>query len=326
LRTQNPAGDPIISVAREKGTGRVLGFEFHVPMRISWSGRECPALVGMNVVVARAYRRQNIFEAMQVMALEEDRKRGYHFFCAFPNTRSLSALIKWNYSIVTPVPLVVRPLDIVTLTKTYVNSWLLQWGVNLGWKIAGATVWRERCPTQNDPSLSIVEDTEFDESYDRFWEQIKTKYDLIFVRDRAFLQWRFRDIPLRTYQVLSARQDTRLLGYVVTRQAEIRGIACGLIVDFLVVPGERGDYVGLRLLHEAMQRFRQAQLPLSGGLILPHTQEFSIMQRAGHIPCPRRFAPQPFHLATRGLSEHIPFNVLTRPEGWYLSIADHDAA
>jgi predicted N-acetyltransferase YhbS len=323
--TRNPAEKPIIPVARENGTGKVVGFAFFVPVRISWSGQERSALIGMNFLVDQAYRRQKITETMHTMQVEESKKRGCTFIYGFPNARLLPGLKKWSYRAVTRIPLVVRPLDIDTLTKAHINNTFLR-AVDLGWKIGAVTIWRERRPAQNSPSPSIMEDGEFDESYDRFWERIKTKYDLMLVRDRTFLQWRFRDIPYRTYRVLSARQGPDILGYIVLREAEIRDTPCGLIVDFLVVPSEQGNEVGLRLLQEATEQFRQAQLPLSGGLMLPHTQEYSIMRRAGYLPCPERFAPQAFHLVTRSLSESIPSNLLTQDEAWYVSIADHDAA
>lgn len=326
LRTRNPAGEPIIPVAREKGTGKVVGFGLTLPMRISWSGQQHLALIGMNTLVDQAYRRRGIGQAMETMEFKEGEKSGYVFLYGFPNAHLLPVLKKRSHRAVTRIPLVIRPLDIATLTKARIKSPFLQWAVNLGWKIGAVTIWRERRRAQNSLSPSIMEDGEFDGSYDRFWERIKTKYDLMLVRDRTFLQWRFRDIPHRTYRVLSARQGPDILGYIVLREAEIRGTPCGLIVDFLVVPGGQGNGVGLRLLHQATEQFRQAHLPLSGGLMLPHTQEFSIMRWAGYLPSPQRFAPQSFHLATRNLSDSIPSNLLTRAEAWYVSIADHDAA
>lgn len=322
---KNPMGPPIIPVARERDTGRVVGFAMFIPVRVSWAGEERRALIGYNMVVDPAYRRQGIQTKVTAMGPELGGKRGYHFFYVFPNPTSLLGLIKLGFHVVSQIPLVIRPLDIAALTESHVSKPLLRWGVSLGWKVAGSTIWREWRPSQNHLSLSIVEDTEFDDSYDHFWEQVKTKNELMLIRDRAFLQWRFHDIPIRRYEVLSARQGTEIVGYVVLRRADIRGTMAGLIADFLVLPGRRGDQAGLRLLHEALQRFKQAELPLSGGLMLPHTHEYAIMRRVGYLRAPQRLAPQPFHLVLKSISSGTPPSVLTRPEAWYMSIADHDA-
>jgi predicted N-acetyltransferase YhbS len=216
LQTQNPMGSPILPRAREKETGKVVGFSMFIPMRVSWSGEERPALIGFNLVVALAYRRQGIHEMMAAAGTEEGKKRGYH---------------------------------------------------------------------------------------DRFWEQVKTKYDLMLVRDRTFLQWRFHEIPCRSYQVLSARQGTEIVGYIVLRQTDVRGTKTGLIADFLVLPGEHGNQAGLRLLYEALQCFRQARLPLTGALMLPHTQEYAVMRQAGYLRaaavCAAAVSPGPQGLVPR---------------------------
>jgi L-amino acid N-acyltransferase YncA len=162
------------------------------------------------------------------------------------------------------------------------------------------------------------------ENYPRL-AQVKAKYDLMVVRDRAFLQWRFRDIPTRQYQTLSARQDGQILGYVVLRQAEVRATLTGMIADFLILPGERGELAGRYLLHEALERFKRAKVPLTGGLMLPHTQEYALMRRAGFLSAPRRFAPQNFHLFVRSYCDEPALDVLVRAQSWYVSIADHDA-
>jgi predicted N-acetyltransferase YhbS len=324
LRAQNPAGEAIVLVAREKETGRPVGFCMFVPMRISWRGDERLATVGMNLLVAPAFRRQRIYCSLQDAGLKECQRRGSDFFYVFPNAKSLAGLAKWDFHIVCQVPLVVRPLDIAVLTETHIRSRLLQWVANLGWQFAAASIWRQ-CPSRNGTSLRISEDVELDEEYDRFWKQVKDKYDLMLIRDRTFLKWRFLDIPSRSYQVLSARQGTEIVGYIVLRQADIRGSSAGLIADLVVLDGERGTRAGLYLLGEVLGRFRRAQVPISGGIFLPHAQEYAIMRQAGHLRAPRRFAPQSFHLVVKNLSDGIPSSALVRPEGWYVSIADHDA-
>jgi hypothetical protein len=285
-------------------------------------------MLGFDIVVAKAYRRQGIHTTLVAQSEEDTRKAGYRFVSVFPNQKSMPQLVRSDkHHLVSQVPLIIRPLDVRKLTEKYVGSRPLRWGVNLGWDVGSRTLWRERhAPNgRGHPSLSIVEDNELDESYDRFWDQVKTKYDVFLVRDRAFLQWRFVDIPTREYQILSARQDSRIWGYVVLRQADIRGTMSGLIADFLVLPGEQGDRAGHQLLNEAMRRFKHAKLALTGGLMLPHTQEYAIMRRAGYLRAPDRFAPQPFHLFVRPYIDDPPLDMLTRPESWYVSIADHDA-
>jgi predicted N-acetyltransferase YhbS len=313
-------------IVKEKATGRVITSGTSVAARASWEGQEVAALLGFNIVVAPEYRRQGIHTAFTKQTGEDIQRVGYSFILIFPNPKSMPQLARSDhYHLVSEVPLLIRPLDMHQLTEATITNPLVRWGIDLGWQVAGRTVWREQQPSREGLAMSISEDTVLDNSYDVFWGQIKTKYDLMLIRDRAFLQWRFHDIPTREYQVLSARKNGQILGYVVLRQATVRATPTGLIADLMVLPGPIGDEAGLRLLHTALQRFKRAQVPLAGGLMLPHTQECRIMRRAGFMRAPQRFAPQSFHLFLRSYSDKPPLSVLTRPESWYVSIADHDA-
>lgn len=321
---QNPKGQPIFPVAREKPSGKVVGFGPMIPIALCASGIEHPVITGYNIVVAAEYRRQGVFTAMVTAATEEAQKQGYHFLYVFPNPLSLKGALKLGFQMISEVPLLVRPLDMTALAERYVEKPWMRWILRLGWKVARNTRWRE--PKPPGDGLRIVEDGELDDEYDLFWQQVKTKYELMLVRNRAFLQWRFLDIPIRTYEVLSARQGDEIAGYIVLRQTDVRGTKTGLIADFLVVPGTRGERAGLHLLHEAARRFKGGQLALSGALMLPHTQEYAILQKAGYLRAPRPFAPQSFFLVIDPFSDRTPQSLLRQPGSWFVTIADHDAA
>ena len=303
---QNPAGEPIIPVARENGTSQVVGFAMFVPMRVVHGGKTSRALLGANLLVDRNYRRQGMSNVIENTGSDIARsERGYGFFYTFPNTNSLPGTVKRGSRVVARIPLLIRPLDIDSLAKTHISHPVVQWFVRIGWNLASNLVWPERKPGDGRTPVTVVPITEFDSSYDGLWDEVKTKYDTMLIRDRAFLNWRFVEIPDRSYHILSARQDGKLLGYVVLRYADIRGERVGLVVDMMVVPGQLGDLAGSYLMANALLYFRQAGLFLSGGLLLPHSHEYSILRRAGFVPCPERFAPQPFHLIEKSLSDDV---------------------
>ena len=57
----------------------------------------------------------------------------------------------------------------------------------------------------------------FDERFDELWNQLGSKQTTLTVRDRKFLQWRYRDCPLRKYKTIGLQTDggSRLLGYLI---------------------------------------------------------------------------------------------------------------
>jgi hypothetical protein len=58
---------------------------------------------------------------------------------------------------------------------------------------------------------------DFDERFDDLWARVKPEHACLTVRDRRFLQWRYRDCPLHQYTVLGllTADQSRLLGYVI---------------------------------------------------------------------------------------------------------------
>lgn len=82
-------------------------------------------------------------------------------------------------------------------------------------------------------NLKIAEVSGFDDQINKFWHSVSNDYEIISVRDAAYMQWRFRDAPDKKYTILSARKDDEVLGYIVFRQENKDGLHYGLIVDFL---------------------------------------------------------------------------------------------
>ena len=79
---------------------------------------------------------------------------------------------------------------------------------------------------------------EFDERADRFWERASEAFDVIQVRDREYLNWRFCDPRAGEFIVRTAEKDGELLGYVALR---LTGTSAQ-IADMLALP-DRSDVV-----------------------------------------------------------------------------------
>jgi GNAT superfamily N-acetyltransferase len=325
LVDKNPNGPPIFVVAREMDTRRVIGWVLYAPFQILWKGDVKKVLIGFNLMVRREYRRHGISIEIIRFAVAEAKKKGYLFMAALGNAKSTSAHRKMGDPVVSTIPMVIRPLDMAAITKVLINNPLLQLLFQGGWWIAGPTIYREKHPGLKNSPIVVNEVNDIGSEFDTFCEKVKRKYDLFLARDRNFLNWRFCEMPLRSYRILTACRNDEILGYIITRIAEVRGIQCGLISDFMVIPGKEGDTAGLMLMNAANQNFREAQAQLGGGLMMPHTQEYHIMRRAGYLHGPDSIAPLSISLILRPLLDEIPIADIIRPGSWFISNADHDA-
>lgn len=247
------------------------------------------------------------------------------FKYGFPKPIAIGPLGKMGHFPISRMPLLVRPLDIACLTRARIDNLVVRLAVNVGWTVAGATMWRAHHSNGQHLGVRLSEESSFDESFDYFWNRVAKKYDIIIPRDRAFLNWRFCNLSFRTYSILSARVDGDLAGYAVLRCVDMEGVPAGLIMDLLVEPGRRGDESGLLLVEEATRRFREARMAIAGCFVLPHTQEYALLRRAGYVECPERFEPQPFRLAMTPLSPRAPREILAQADRWFMTMANHDA-
>ena len=323
LYSETPAGRPYVMVAEEIKTGDIIGFLWHIPLAVNVNDQMDICYQGCNGLVRSDYRRQGIYEAIHqvVHQNKEDRL----FIHGFPKPIAGKALEKMGHVIVTQVPLLTRPLQIGRLAEARKYHPWLRLALQVGWKIAGHTLFRPQAIPADRWGFQLASESEFDESFDHFWQRISGKYEIMVVRDRRFLNWRFRQPGFRPYAILTARQEGELVGYAVTREASLEGIETGLIMDFLVEPGERGDRAGLALVQLATSQFAAAGLMMAGSLLLPHTQEYGLLRRSGYVAAPARFAPQLICLSVYALAPRTSNQYLDHTDRWFISMANHDA-
>lgn len=102
---------------------------------------------------------------------------------------------------------------------------------------------RRRGFSTASPTLRVKSVTSFDERVDRLWERTRDAFDLILVRDRQHLNWRYCDPRAGVFRVRAVEDGDELAGFMVTGSIG-RGAQ---IADLLAVPG---DESALRALVE----------------------------------------------------------------------------
>jgi hypothetical protein len=279
--------------------------------------------MGCNALVHPGSRLKGVYLALREITFEQIREQRFTY--GFPKPSAIYPHGKAGVLPVTRLPPLVLPLDMSALTKTRFSNPLLRLGLDLGWRAARISVLRPRRSSSERYHLQISEHNYFDERFDYFWEKVADKYPIIVKRDRAFLNWRFCTPSFRSYHVLSAQVGNEIVGYAVLRCADIGGVKAGLIIDLLVEGGARGEAAGIRLLEETRHWFSASGMALAGCLMLPHTQEYKVLRRAGYVECPERFTPQTFTLAAKSFSPQLTSEFLGDSKNWFITSANHDA-
>ena len=82
----------------------------------------------------------------------------------------------------------------------------------------------------------------FDERFDELWSRLSSQLPALTVRDRQFLNWRYRECPLRQYKTLGllTKDESKLLGYLIYYVED----GSALCADF-IAPGGAEDFDSL---------------------------------------------------------------------------------
>ena len=85
-------------------------------------------------------------------------------------------------------------------------------------------------------SVALVGVDRFSATADAVWESCAPHYPVLVRRDRAYLNWRFADNPLRRYRLFEVRRGVDPIGIAVLRVGEWGRVRAGFVVDWLCEP------------------------------------------------------------------------------------------
>jgi GNAT superfamily N-acetyltransferase len=323
LTRGNPAGPAYAGVA--KANDEVVGAAMMVPAYAKVGDRQLLAYLSINTVVRADFRRQGISSSLATWALEDSAKIGSDLAFLAPGPNSKDSWRKSSLEVVGPAgPLMLKFLDVgAVLAYRGIKSRPIHWLAGAGYKLISPFL-RRRWSNRPDPDLTIGEVTSFDEHFDRFWERVKHKYHILLVRDAAFLQWRYRDVPLKQARCLAATDGQgEIVAYIVFRSANLKGIATGMILDLLIEPSERGRWAGNQLVAQATRQFKKDRLAMGVCIMFEHTDENKVLRDQGYIPCPRSLEPHPltllYKLPTDGI---VQSEVVKSRDRWFFTLGD----
>jgi GNAT superfamily N-acetyltransferase len=320
---QNPAGRPRIWLAREPGSGRIVGEYWLLPVRARVEGGEWLASLTVNAAVHPDYQRQGVFAALGVACCDDCPQQGIDFTYSITSPESHHGHMKYlGFEPIERIPLLVKPLDAGVLARYRFGETL---GRVLGWAGGQAAAAFSRGRPVALPAGAVAKEIrQFDSRFDAFWMQIRDKYPVMIARDRAYLEWRYQQIPDRQYQTTIVEDSAGLVAYLVTRETEMRGVPCGMIVDLMAERSPRGQLAVEYLIAAAGRRFAEQHLAISGCLMLTHAEEYGALRRQGYRVLPHWLEPQSFPVSVRVHSKQMPATPVRHLSQWYFTMGDYD--
>jgi hypothetical protein len=166
-------------------------------------------------------------------------------------------------------------------------------------------------PTELPAGVAAL--TRFGSEADELYRCCATHWNASAIRDAAFLNWRFAAHPWRRYRLLGVQSGGTLRGYAVYRVGDELFPRLGLLMDWLVLPGD--DEASVALLEAALAC---ARVDAAAGLALavPEWSPWSQFFQA------RGFRHHPSeHLEV--VRSSVPrFDMLWLRDNWWTTLAD----
>lgn len=201
------------------------------------------------------------------------------------------------------------------------------WPVEKAWRIGKTFLSYEMVRTQNvmahalspgdvrvPDEVEVVE--RFDEQARWLWERCCGAWGASAVRDEAFLNWRIVDHPRHDYTVYGVRDEEGILrGYVTYRRADWILPNMGVLVDWLVPPGE--PEVAELLLRAATARGRADAVSSLATIVPEWSPWFDTLQRWGFLVW-----ESDYFLVARNFDRR--FDMLWLRDSWWYQLADTD--
>ena len=315
---KNPAGDAIIDLAVNEETGEIAGQYIVLPMRFEVFGEKRKCVCSLNTLTRKEYRGQKIFTKLAEISYRTAGIKHNLLCYGVPNPNSYHGFIKkLNFYELGSIPLMLKPLCLSQMVSEYMANKVfgkLCTPANLLFTV------KKTVPEKNVKFFEVTKENIY--LIDEFWKSICGKYNIMNVRDGAYIKFRYLDMPRRTYYPYIAIYNGKPVCFAVGRIMEVAGIQCAMLADFIYQDGF--ESIAKELVQHILVILKQKGASLAGCLMFEHTREHKILKKLGFMRCPKMFEPQPFPLLVRKFDDTIDSEKVLNCKNWFFTMGDYD--
>ncbi len=295
----------------------LVGMKGMTPKRIKILGAAVDGAETGDTFTRPDYQRRGIFTGLFKDAIEkhgvETRVR---FIYGLPNRNSLPGYErKLNYAQV-PIRLynLLKPLNSKQLLKRRLPFPFLATISSPLMEGISQAVFKFGMRKVAKSNILVRPESVFPNDIDILWEQASKSYDIMLVRTRDYLEWRYVTNP-DTYSILIARnQSGAILGYMVTKTGFAEDIPIEFIVDFLT--REDDTNIFRKLLATAMDDACPRKVSVIIAQAVRGSSYHKVLIRLGFFPYSR--VPMVCYKNELGIQ------VLSKPFQWHFTMGDSD--
>ena len=229
----NPVGPGFIRLADHDGA--IVGQYAAIPTRFRLAGGEERVFaMSCDTMTHPHYQKQGMFVTLARELYAELEEKEITTVWGFPNDASHPGFVgKLDWFDVHVFPTLVKPLRSRHVIQRYLGS------PRLSGLLGGAAdaVARAVAPRPSEVRGCTIRPLDrFDERFEALWSRHRSLAEVIQVRSRAYLQWRYFGAPVFEYRPFEVLVGDSLEGYFVLRVLTLFDMPFGALVDLFPCP------------------------------------------------------------------------------------------
>jgi len=246
---------------------------------------------------------------------DETEREGVYITIGFPNKTAHAVDRKTGYVFdVATTRIVFRPLNWGNAIRLRIGSRVLaRFGA-----IVGSILYRVFYRAKEIPvveGLTISQISSFDERINEFWARVSRQYEIMVVRNREYLNWRYAAVPDIDYSIYIAEKRGEICGYLVLRYTQREHTKQGVICDILT----QSPQISRCLISEAVQHCEREKADVVYGNMIADRTLIKSFRDSGFVT----FLKSQWFVAY-SRSPHVSAEFLRDSRNWFVQIGDLD--
>jgi GNAT superfamily N-acetyltransferase len=311
----NPAGKGWIWLAEDDK--KIVGQSAIIPANMKIDGERIVSFQSVDTMTHPDYRRQGIYETLAKKVYEEAKNEGVLIGYRFPNENSHPiAIKKLDWFDVATLNNIIKPLNWKNaLSNRTSNRSLLNLAKLGGGLKDGISEKFTRNTTSTE--LTVEQISSFNTSVDELWADISTKYPIVILKNREYLNWRYVNGPVANFIIYAARKGGTTEGYLVLKYSQQESSKVGVVFELSV----KSEKIAECLITEVLQRCRKDEVDYVTYQYLGNRDAVKALKRQGFFSVP--FVKKDWFCAYT-TSPTLLREYLADPEKWLIQIGDSD--
>ena len=327
---KNPSNKekPKIWVSEYKG--QIVGSDSFITTKMKIKNDIFTITQNVDLMVHPDFRRQGMFLTIAKAAFSSLKKSDLYVTYGFPNRKAYGGHMQYGWFDVSLLKNGIKPLKIdrfidKKLSDNKKTNPIKKIYLSIVKTTLKAIFKEKKIKKSNE--ITLTEIKSFNDDINEFWDKISDNYNIIVVRNKDYLNWRYVNIPNSKFMIYLAKEKNEICGYIIFRiEKQASRKTYGSIYD-IVALDNRSDIV-YSLLDKTIEYFKKEDMDFIHCSMLANEKFIKFFKNKGFIFSQIFLRQDKDDRKFIAYSDHpnIDKKFLKNGKNWFIQYGDSDEA